>query len=330
MTACPANINEFLTFLPQQHKPPPNSTSSADSDSYTPLELVPPEHRFISSQLYPNLLLNLKDIIGGVVNDLGVGDVSCQSMQDALDDMAMVSFRTERQVSEYGGYVAEVVRPVVKGLAGRIISVRHQAVGILQGSQIGSFSFTIGRRDKTEDGRFHWVSLNACADMNVAHPVLLAQAEALSRPFSLDATRKQTGAKAMVVKLALQMVAANTEFGFFFGGYIAIAAQLVKSTDPSRLGLILLLSPAFRLSNEALPIPETLTPFQATIQPEPFLAILVAMLCANLVPGHEVKSPPAAFYQPLPYKEDEHDSGDNDEDRDGIPACSVQVGTNAV
>ncbi|KAK0432165.1 uncharacterized protein EV420DRAFT_1772379 [Desarmillaria tabescens] len=332
--ACPTSIKELLTFLPDQPKLHSEAKSSTSTADYTAKDPPPPKYRFISSRIYPDLLLNLKEFISGVVNDLSIGEASCQSMQHALNNMSEVCFRNETQVSQYGGYVAEAVHPVVEaiaaaaGLAGGI-GVKRVPVAIPQWS-LGHFNFIVGRRNKTEDGRFEIVPLKACSDEDKAYWVLLSKTEALSMPFSLDATQKQTGAKAMVVKLALQMVAANAEFGFFFGGYIAIAAQLVKSTDPSRPGLILLLSPPFRLSNEAFPTPETLTPFQANIQPEPFLAILVAMLCANLVSGHEVKSPPAAFYQPLPYEEDEHDPGDNDEDRDGIPACSVQVGTNAM
>ncbi|KAK0449543.1 uncharacterized protein EV420DRAFT_773976 [Desarmillaria tabescens] len=336
--ACPTNIKELLTFLPDQPKLHLEVKSSTWTADYTAKDPPPPKYRFISSRIYPDLLLNLKEFISGVVNDLNIGEVSCQSMQHALNNMSEVCFQNETHVSEYDGYVAEAVHPVVEaiaaaaGLAGGIC-VKREPVTISQWSQIGDFNFIVGRRNKTEDGRFEIVPLKACSDEDKGYWVLLSKTEALSMPFSLDATQKQTGAKAMVAKLALRMAVADAEFGLFFGGYIAIAAQLIKSTDPSRPGLILLLSPAFRLSNEALPIPETLTPFQADIQPEPFLAILVAMLCANLIPGHEVKSPPASFYQPLqliPDEGDERDSGDSGEDRDGIPACSVQVGTNAM
>ncbi|KAK0219763.1 hypothetical protein EDD85DRAFT_339827 [Armillaria nabsnona] len=142
------------------------------------------------------------------------------------------------------------------------------------------------------------------------------------------------------------MITANAEYGLFFAGFIAIAAQLVHSTDPSRPGRILLLSPIFTLHNETLPDPspkEHLTPFQANIQNEPFLAIIVAMLCANILPGRVVESPPAHLCQLLPLDEmlnAENDDGDVDsfeEDSDGdevepsgIPECSLQVITNAM
>ncbi|KAK0184907.1 kinase-like domain-containing protein [Armillaria mellea] len=160
-----------------------------------------------------------------------------------------------------------------------------------------------------------------------------------------DEKQKQTGAKAMIVKLALQMTVADAEFGLFFVGYIVIAAQLVKSADPSHSGLTLLLSPTFKLHNQPLPIPnmeKRLTPFHNDILPEPFLAILVAMLCANLLPGRSVTMPPAAFLEPIPDVEaDEEDDDESDrnndkdtsEDRDeqsGIPAYSLQIRTNAM
>ncbi|KAK0482026.1 hypothetical protein EDD18DRAFT_1202448 [Armillaria luteobubalina] len=226
----------------------------------------------------------------------------------------------------------------------------HNHAAVPKYSQMGDSNFVVGRRMKTEDDRFEFVPLKACSDEDKAYWVLLSKTEALSRSFTLDAAQKQTGAKAMIVKLALQMAVADAEFGLFFGGYIAIAAQLVKSADPSRPRLTLLLSPAFKLQNKPLPIPKTeerLTPFQTNIPPEPFLAILVAMLCANLVPGHSVKSPPAAFFDPpqlntiqdVDEDEDEDDKSESNNDRDtgedrdeksGIPTWSLQIRTNAM
>ncbi len=67
------------------------------------------------------------------------------------------------------------------------------------------------------------------------------------------------------------------------------------------------------------------------------------MLCANILPGHAVETPPAHLCQLLPLDEmldAENDDGDVDsfeEDSDGdeaepsgIPECSLQVITNAV
>ncbi|KAK0468619.1 hypothetical protein IW261DRAFT_1518443 [Armillaria novae-zelandiae] len=269
--------------------------------------------------------------------------------------MSSVCFQNENNVSEYGGHVAAAVHPVVEAIATAVglegsVCVKHRPVTIPQYSQIGDFSFIVGRRTKTEDGCFEFVPLKACSDEDKAYWVLLSKTEALSRSFSLDAAQKQTGAKAMIVKLALKMAVSDADFGLFFGGYIAIAAQLVKSADPSRPGLTLLLSPPFKLQNRPLPIPKTkerLTSFQTNILPEPFLAILVAMLCANLITGHSIKSPPAAFLEPLQLnrmrdveeeeeKDDEsvsnndRDTGEDRDENNDIPACSLQIRTNAM
>ncbi|KAK0447177.1 hypothetical protein EV421DRAFT_187600 [Armillaria borealis] len=136
----------------------------------------------------------------------------------------------------------------------------------------------------------------------------------------------------MAIQLALQMATAPAEFGLLFAGYIAIAAQLV-----------------FKLQIEALPVPrgvKELTPFQANIEPEPFLAILAAMLCAKLIPSRSVKSPPAALSEPLLLEPildtdeaeegdggvsgNEEDAGGDEAEPSGIPACSIQVTTNAM
>ncbi|KAK0184419.1 hypothetical protein F5146DRAFT_1145582 [Armillaria mellea] len=319
--ACPTNIRELPTFFPDQpilHSEAKSSTSTAD---YTARDPPPPQYRFISSRPYLDLLLNLKEFISGLVNDLGIGQVSCQSMQNGLDAMAMVSFRDEKQAIA-----------AAAGLAGRI-RVNRVPVAVPEHSQIGDYTFIVGQQQKTEDGHVEFVP-----------------AEALTGSFCLDAAQKQTGTKAVIVKLALQMAVADAEFGLFFGGYIVIAAQLVKSADPSRPGLTLLLSPTFKLQSKPLPIPTTeerLTPFQTNIPPEPFLAILIAMLCANLLPGCSVTSPPAAFLEPrllnaipdvMEDEEDDDESNRNNdrdtgEDRDkrsSIPAYSLQIRTNAM
>ncbi|KAK0473899.1 hypothetical protein IW261DRAFT_660469 [Armillaria novae-zelandiae] len=145
------------------------------------------------------------------------------------------------------------------------------------------------------------------------------------------------------------MAAAGADYGLFFGGFIAIVAQLVHSTDPSHPGTILLLSPVFKLQNATLPDPHSskpLTPFQAKIPTEPFLAILVAMLCSNMLPQHRIKSPPHDLCQPLTLgtipdaDETEDDVGaasDNEEDTEedtgepiDIPTIDLQVVTNAM
>ncbi|PBK86524.1 hypothetical protein ARMGADRAFT_1017221 [Armillaria gallica] len=97
------------------------------------------------------------------------------------------------------------------------------------------------------------------------------------------------------------MITSRVEYGFLFGGFIAIAAQLVRSTDVSRPGHMLLLSPTFKLSTVPLvhPIPKkALSQFQANIQTEPFLAIVVAMILSNLIPDCSVAPPPYDLLEP--------------------------------
>ena len=107
--------------------------------------------------------------------------------------------------------------------------------------------------------------------------------------------------------------------------------MVVKSADPSRSGLTLLLSPTFKLHNKPLPIPKTgerLTPFQTNILPEPFLAILVAMLCANLLPGRSVTMPPAAFLEPqqLNMIPDIDEDEEDEEDEATAPLGRMTIG----
>ncbi|KAK0237575.1 hypothetical protein EDD85DRAFT_951753 [Armillaria nabsnona] len=138
----------------------------------------------------------------------------------------------------------------------------------------------------------------------------------------------------MAIKLALQIIDVRVEYGFFFGGLIVIAAQLICSTNLSQLGRILHLSPAFKLQDKA------------NIQLEPFFAILLAMLCSNIIPGDSIECPPTALIQPLQLgsipdadeaAENDESAGDNKKNmgRDkaqqcSIPGCLLQVATNAM
>lgn len=154
-----------------------------------------------------------------------------------------------------------------------------------------------------------------------------------SWPFSLDATKKQTGAKAMAAK----MVAAKAEYGIFFAGYIAIAAQMDALPIPLAREGFYFFHP-FSNSKASLPYYSCpLTQFQANIPTEPFLAILVAMLCANLLPGHSVWRPPPDLLLEVPDGDEEEDGSDREEytdsdagDEDDIPRLSLQVATNAM
>ncbi|PBK63951.1 hypothetical protein ARMSODRAFT_522200 [Armillaria solidipes] len=242
-TTCPANMQDLLTFLPERPELHPLVKNSTSSEIYTALDIVPPADRFISCQIYPDLLPNLKDFISGMVNDFGLGGVSCQSMQTLLNSMARISLQNEHNVSEYGGLATRALEPVVQiigaaaGLAGPI-GVQHDAVAEIVHSQTGGFNLAVVRQTETENGRKSWVPIQVCSDEDKAYSVFLSKAEALSRPFTLDATEKQTGAKAMVIQLALQMATAGAEFGLFFAGYIAIAAQLSEPLFIARFSIL--------------------------------------------------------------------------------------------
>lgn len=163
----------------------------------------------------------------------------------------MVGFESKGGVSEYGGYAIAAIGPIAEAIAGAAgiadpISVRRLAA---HGRKF-DFNLLLQREIEAEAGHTDCVPIQVCSDNDMAYSMLLVKAEDLSRPFSLDANQKQTGAKAMVVK----MIAANAEYGLFFAGFIAIAAQLVRSNDSSHPGRILL-SPIFKLHNETLPGP---------------------------------------------------------------------------
>ncbi|PBK80839.1 hypothetical protein ARMGADRAFT_820551 [Armillaria gallica] len=149
-------------------------------------------------------------------------------MQVALNHMKVVAFESTGDVSEYGDYAIAAIEPIVEAIAeaagfADTISVRRRAV---PESTESDFSLLVQREVETEAGHAKWVPIQICSDNDIAYPVLLSKAEELSQSFGLDTNQKQRGAKAMVVKLVLQMIAANAEYGLFFAGFIAIAAQL--------------------------------------------------------------------------------------------------------
>ncbi|KAK0470663.1 hypothetical protein IW261DRAFT_1003243 [Armillaria novae-zelandiae] len=253
-------------------------------------------------------------------------------------------------VSLYTSHSVAAIEPIVQtiakaaGLQGSI-ALRYDPVGETVYSQRGDVNIIVEQQEWFKNELVRKQRVLVCSDEDRAYSVLLSKAESLSSPLKLDATKEQTNAKAMAVKLALQMVTAGADYGFFFGGFIAIVAPLVHSTDPSHPGTILLLSPVFKLQNETLPDPhqtKLLTPFQANIPTEPFLAILVAILCSNMLPQHRIKSPTHDLCQPLTLgsipdedetEDDVEGADDNEEDTGGssdIPMIDLQVAANAM
>ncbi|KAK0493339.1 hypothetical protein EDD18DRAFT_1179626 [Armillaria luteobubalina] len=326
---CPTNIHELLNFLPIRPK-------------------LRPEQRPLCCRPCPEMLPELKNFLGGVVNNLGIGDISCQPMQAGLEDMGWMSFFNEVGMDLYCRSILVAIRPIVQaiaeaaGLPGRT-GVLCDSFGQTVYSQPGDFNIAVEHR-WLENGQVRKQRVLVCSNEVEAYSVLLSTAEDFSRPLKLDATKEQTHAKAMAVRLALQMVTAGADYGFIFGGFIAIVARLVHSTDPSNPGTILLFSPAFKLQNETLPDPhptKPLAPFQANIPTEPFLAILIVILCSNILPQHRINSPLHDLCQPLtlgtiPDADQTEDNvgctADNEEDTGGtsdLPIIDLQVATNA-
>ncbi|KAK0449541.1 uncharacterized protein EV420DRAFT_1766945 [Desarmillaria tabescens] len=294
----PANIQEFLTFLPGSPRLGRNPSTRSTTEAYTAHNiLMTPEDQPILSRLDHTLIPRLKEFISSAVVDFDIGDVSCQPMQQGLQLMQACRIEGENYMSLYGEFTLH----------------REPVTDLVWPQKCGCFTFTlVGQNDAVEEQ-----DIRVCSDEDTVYSSLLSKAEELSQSIRLDVTRKQEGAAAMAINLALQMITSRVEYGFFSCGFIAIAAQLVRSTDVSRLGYILLLSPAFRLS------------------------IVVAMTFSKLLPGRHIANPPPDLLRPwllegIQYAEegqegDEEDSHGRDEaDPSDLLAVSLQVATNAM
>ncbi|KAK0470370.1 uncharacterized protein EV420DRAFT_110267 [Desarmillaria tabescens] len=344
-TIFPSNIQDFLTFLPIAPQPGPDPWIETSTTAYTAHNiLTPPADRPLLSRPDPNFVPRLTEFLNSRVAELGISDVSCQSMLQGLELMRILELEDENTVNEYGEYVTRAIDPIVRTIAnaanlgGRFNLLRGH-VKKFEYSSKSDFTITFVR--KNEQGIERTAT---CSDEDLAYSVLLSKAEELSRPICLDATKRQEGAAAMAVKLALQMITSRVEYGFLFGGFIAIAAQLVRSTDVSRPGHILLLSPAFKLFRAPLVHPDpnkALNQFQANIQPQPFLAIVVAMIISKLIPGRRVADPPSNLLRPqlLETIQDAEEGEQGDEEgghdgdevyQSGLPNVLLQVSTNTM
>ncbi|KAK0194689.1 hypothetical protein F5146DRAFT_1037109, partial [Armillaria mellea] len=329
MTIYPANIQEFLVFLPFRPLLLPEAKYSSSIAPYTAQVVPSPEDRLLCCRPDLTLIPRLMKFLIATVKNLDIGSVSFKSPQQQ-------SFQTQFQMGMYLQDCVFAIDPIIEpiaqaaGLPDHNIYVMPMSVGELG----NDFDITIVRRGSSKP-------VVVCSEEDIAYSVLLEKAEDLSRPFSLDVTKKQTGSKAIIVKLALQMVATKAEYGFLFAGYIAVAVQLVRSTDPSRPGRILLLSPMFKLQNESLPYYSgPLTQFQANIPTKPFLVIIIAMLCADLLPGRSVESPPIPSLEVISDTETYVDADEDEEYLRGdeeitggtsdIPTFDLQVETNAM
>ncbi len=208
-TPCPANIRELLTFLPARPQLHPDARYSTSTAIYSAQNFAPPQKRPLCCRPYPEMLPKLKNFFGRVVNDLGIGDISCQSMQGNLQHMSEMSFMSEADVSLYGGRIVSAIDPIVQaiakaaGLPGRT-SVLSEAAGRTVYSRRGDFNITVRRR-WPEDGQVQQQRVLVCSDQDEAYSVLLSKAKDFSRPLKLDATKEQTNAKAMAVRVSLHL-----------------------------------------------------------------------------------------------------------------------------
>ncbi|KAK0229967.1 hypothetical protein EDD85DRAFT_957095 [Armillaria nabsnona] len=224
--------------------------------------------------------------------------------------MARISLWSEgNSVNEYGRLAAQALNPIVETISA--------ATG-LAGPIEGDFNLIVVQQTKTKNGR------KPCMPIQNEDKAYSVKAEVLSRPFGIDATQKQIDAKAMIVKLALQMITANAEYEFFFGGLVAIAAQTLYrrvSLGKDFTSLVRLQTPKWGSS--------------ANIPTELFLAIIITMLSANLLPGRNVKNSPTPYLEVMPDadegKEDDGDVNDDEEIswKSDIPIFALQVAANA-
>ncbi len=130
---CPANIDDFLAFCPDQPRFHPEANNSSATEPYSARDITPPADSSISCRPDPTLLPRLKDFIRGAVDSYGVGGASCQPMQVALNHMRVVAFESTGDVSEYGDYAIAAIEPIVEAIAeaagiADTISVRRRAV----------------------------------------------------------------------------------------------------------------------------------------------------------------------------------------------------------
>ncbi|KAK0459353.1 uncharacterized protein EV420DRAFT_1539752, partial [Desarmillaria tabescens] len=339
----PANIQEFLTSLPRPPRLGRNASKGTAMEAYTAHNILTvPEDQPILSRLDHTLIPRLTQFISSVVVDFDIGDVSCQSMLQGLQLMRACRIEGENNVSLYGEYSTRAIDPIVHAIAeaahidGEFTLHREPVTDLVWPQKCSCFTFTlVGQDDAVKEQ-----DIRVCSDEDTAYSSLLSRAEELSQSIRLDVTRKQEGAAAMAINLASQMITSRVEYGFFF-------LRLARSTDMSRPGHILLLSPAFRLSGEPLVHPDsnkTLTPFQVNIQPQPFLAIVVAMIFSKLLPGRRVADPPPDLLRPQlsesiqdtdvgqkePKGNEEDDHGEDQADQSDLPAVPLQIATNAM
>lgn len=203
----PANIQEFLTFIPERPRLDPTASTRTKVTPFTAQNIPPAEDRPIFWSLDPTLIPRLKEFLALVVDNLNVGDVSCQSMEEILLRMSVLSLRAENTVSLYGEYINTAINPIVRTIAnaahlsGNIV-VERSLDGNSTYSEKDQYNFTVIRA-ANEEGLAQFENIQVCSDKDEAFSVLLSEAEQLGQTSRLDMTTMQKGAAAMAAKVSL-------------------------------------------------------------------------------------------------------------------------------
>ncbi len=115
MTAIyPANIQEFFTFIPERPRLHPTASIAAKAASFIAQYIPLPEDQPISWSLDSTLIPRLKEFLASVDDNINVGDVSCQSMEEILLCMSVLSLKAENTVSLYGEYINTAINPIAR------------------------------------------------------------------------------------------------------------------------------------------------------------------------------------------------------------------------
>ncbi len=199
MTAIyPANIQEFLTFILERPRLDPTASIATKAAPFTAQNIPLPEDRPISWSLDSTLIPRLKEFFASVVDNINVGDVSCQSMEEILLCLSVLTLKAENTVSLYGEYIDTAINPIVRTIAnaahlsGNAVMERSLG-GNSTYSQKDEYNFTIIQRATNEKELTRFENIQVCSDKDEAFSVLLSEAEWPGQPSRLDMTRKQKG-----------------------------------------------------------------------------------------------------------------------------------------
>ncbi|KAG7449939.1 uncharacterized protein BT62DRAFT_928708 [Guyanagaster necrorhizus] len=154
MVAFPANIRDFLTFLPLPPLLGPDPYIGATTAAYTTHDiLTSPSDRPLLSRLDDTLLPRLAEYLTSTVADSDIDDVSCESMRQTLHTMRFLELEDENSVSLYGQYATREREPVVDAISNAVhlesaFTLVLQPVRKLLFSQKGDFTITPVRENE--------------------------------------------------------------------------------------------------------------------------------------------------------------------------------------